>query len=54
MSLSEFTGFRAVIRSHDGWGFEAQGLSRTLIEQQGNRIEIGLEMREKLVPLGKY
>ncbi len=30
-----------------GWGFEAQGLSRTLIEPQGDRVEVGLgEARE--------
>ena len=30
-----------------GWGFEAQGLSRALIEPQGDRVEVGLgEARE--------
>ena len=30
-----------------GWGFEAQGLSRALVEPQGNRVEVGLgEARE--------
>ena len=29
------------------WGFEAQGLSRALIEPQGDRVEVGLgEARE--------
>jgi hypothetical protein len=25
-----------------GWGFEAQGLSRALVEAQGDRVEVGL------------
>jgi len=52
MSLSEFTGFEQSF-AHMMAGVSKPKVFRgTLIEQRGKRIEIGLEMREKLVPLG--
>jgi hypothetical protein len=54
MSLAEFTGFGPSF-AHMMAGISKPKLfRRTLMEQQGNRIAIGLEMREKVVPLGKY